>query len=114
MQPTLTTSRLRLRPYELGDAGAVQRLAGEPRVARAASAIPHPYPDGKAERWIGIHAAGFATRREITFAVTLLNDGRLVGAMGLIDLSKRHGGRVGTAPTRLETARTLEIGFERR
>jgi ribosomal-protein-alanine N-acetyltransferase len=90
MQPTLTTSRLRLRPFELGDAGAVQRLAGEPRVARAASAIPHPYPDGEAERWIGTHAAGFATRREITFAVTLLNDGRLVGAMALIDLSERH------------------------
>jgi hypothetical protein len=35
-------------------------------------------------------AAGFATRKEITFAVTLLNDGRLVGAMALIDLSERY------------------------
>jgi hypothetical protein len=37
-QPILTATRLRLRPFQLADAGAVQRLAGDRAVADTATA----------------------------------------------------------------------------
>lgn len=96
MQPTLTSSRLCLRPFVQTDADAVQRLAGDKRVALAATTIPHPYPDGAAEAWIATHADAFAAKREVTFAVALRDGGELVGAISLLDISERHArGEVG-------------------
>jgi len=82
--PTLITPRLRLRPYTLTDAPAVQRLAGEKQVAATTAALPHPYPDGAAEAWIGTHAPRWAAREELVFAVTLKATGELVGSIGLV------------------------------
>jgi RimJ/RimL family protein N-acetyltransferase len=65
-------------------------LAGDERVALAASAIPHPYPDGAAQAWISTHQQGFAARREVTFAVVLLGTDELVGAVSLLDLAPEH------------------------
>ena len=90
MQPTLESARLRLRPYRTEDAAVVQRLAGDQRVADAATTIPHPYPDGAAEAWIETHQSAFATRKEMTYAVTRLEDNLLVGTVSLIDISERH------------------------
>ncbi|MFO1397943.1 MAG: GNAT family N-acetyltransferase [Burkholderiales bacterium] len=90
MQPTLESTRLCLRPFDVTDAGAVQRLAGDERVARAAAAIPHPYPEGEAERWISTHGEAFAARREVVFAVTLHERNELVGAISLFDLGEPH------------------------
>ena len=90
MQPTLISSRLCLRPFAQADANAVQRLAGDKRVALAATTIPHPYPDGAAESWIATHADAFAAKREVTFAMALRDGGEVVGAISLLDLSERH------------------------
>jgi ribosomal-protein-alanine N-acetyltransferase len=90
MQPSLTTARLQLRPFQLEDARAVQRLAGDARVALAATTIPHPYPDGAAEAWISTHQECFITRREVTFAVILLESDQLVGAVSLLDIAPKH------------------------
>ena len=51
-QPTLRTSRLILRPFQDSDAPAVQRLASAREVALNTLTVPHPYPDGTAEKWI--------------------------------------------------------------
>lgn len=87
--PTLTTSRLVLRPFTLADALDVQRLAGDREVASTTLRIPHPYQDGMAEEWIGTHADKFAKDEGISLAVTLLDGGRLIGAVGL-EICKAH------------------------
>lgn len=90
MQPTLHTERLILRPFSLADAEDVRRLAGDPRIADTTLSIPHPYPEGAAEAWIATHAAGFAARKEIVFAVTEAKSGSLVGTVVLLDISVEH------------------------
>ncbi len=81
--PVLVTERLRLRPFTLLDAPELQRLAGAPEVAAGTLRIPHPYPDGLAEAWVLSHPGGYARGEELTLAITRLEDGVLLGAIGL-------------------------------
>jgi RimJ/RimL family protein N-acetyltransferase len=76
----LATERLILRPPELADAPAVQRLAGAREVALNTLHIPHPYPDGAAEAWIGRNP----NENELRFAITPRDSGELAGVIGLI------------------------------
>jgi RimJ/RimL family protein N-acetyltransferase len=82
-QPTLKTARLILRPFDLGDAAAVQRLAGDRAIADTTLLIPHPYQDGMAEEWISAHGPKFEAGEMAVFAVVLRETGELVGAVGL-------------------------------
>lgn len=50
--PVLTTRRLALRPLRRSDAGLLAHHAGEARVARMTTSIPHPYPPGAAEAFV--------------------------------------------------------------
>ncbi len=90
MQAILETTRLVLRPYQATDAAHVQRLAGDRRIADTTANIPHPYPDGAAERWIAELEPAFNAGKKITFAVTLRNTGELIGTVGLHDISRTH------------------------
>jgi len=83
VQPVLETPRLILRPFELSDASAVQRLAGAREIAAMTRTIPHPYPDGAAEEWIRKHGPAFERGTHVTFAVTRRNGAEVVGAAGL-------------------------------
>jgi RimJ/RimL family protein N-acetyltransferase len=82
-QPTLETDRLILRPFTLADGPVVRRLAGEREIAATTLLIPHPYPQGAAEEWIGTHAEAYAKGESVTFAITRREDGALLGAIGL-------------------------------
>ena len=82
-RPTLTTNRLVLRPFGLGDAPRVQLLAGDPAIAATTLTIPHPYEDGLAEKWITSHEDDYKLGRIIHFALTLRDDRLLIGAMSL-------------------------------
>ncbi|HEY1011930.1 MAG TPA: GNAT family protein [Herpetosiphonaceae bacterium] len=88
-QPALATERLVLRPFALSDAPAVKALAGAPEVARTTLNVPHPYPDGAAEDWIGRHAGFFASRQAVVYAVTLRADGALCGSISL-GIARQH------------------------
>lgn len=90
-QPTLNTPRLRLRPFALGDAADVQRLAGVAAVAATTLTIPHPYPDGVAEAWIATHAVAWAAGVAAQYAVTATTNGALVGAV-TVALTPAHAG----------------------
>jgi RimJ/RimL family protein N-acetyltransferase len=92
-QPVLVTDRLLLRPFTIADAPEVQRLAGEYDVASRSLAIPYPYPDGVAEAWIATHRPGFEKGMHAVYAVTRSGNGDLVGAAGLVEVNRRHGGR---------------------
>lgn len=80
--PVLETERLRLRPFVPPDAVAVRRLAGAPEVAATTLNIPHPYPQGAAEQWIGGHATAAVEGRGFTWAIVRQADDELLGAVG--------------------------------
>ena len=86
-RPRLTTARLTLRPFHLGDAQEVRRLAGDREIAATTATIPHPYKEGMAEAWISTHQERFERGEAVIFAITLGENGTLVGAIGL-ELSK--------------------------
>jgi ribosomal-protein-alanine N-acetyltransferase len=77
-QPTLETTRLILRPFELTD-GEVDRA-----IADTTLLIPHPYEVGMAEEWILTRRPRFEAGEEVVFAVVLRESGQLIGAMGLV------------------------------
>lgn len=95
MQPSLYTPRLCLRPFTLADAPRVQQLAGDRRIAATTARIPHPFPDGEAERWIESTSARAEAGTTFAFAATLAgtrtpgreNDptdtGHVIGCVGL-------------------------------
>jgi ribosomal-protein-alanine N-acetyltransferase len=77
----LETERLVLRPYVLADAPSVQRMCGDPAIAATTLAIPHPYPDGAAEKWISTHAESFRQGIDVTLAITLKPDRPVIGSV---------------------------------
>lgn len=83
-QPTLETERLILRPFLPLDAPEVRRQAGDREIAAMTLRIPHPYPEGAAERWIASLAGKYLLGEEVNFAIVLKCESRLIGAVGLM------------------------------
>ena len=82
--PSIATQRLHLRLFTLEDAPVVQRLVGEREIALNTANIPHPYEDGMAEGWINRHLPDYEEGKLLNFAITLLSDHSLIGAVGLV------------------------------
>ncbi|MFQ6030023.1 MAG: GNAT family N-acetyltransferase [Dehalococcoidia bacterium] len=76
----IETERLTLRPLSLADAPAMQSLASDREVASGTMSMPHPYPAGEAERWIGM----MLERERAAFAITLRSTDTFMGAIGLV------------------------------
>lgn len=93
--PTVRTARLLLRPFIPADAEAVARNLSDGRIAQSTLTIPHPYPAGAAEEFIASHAPQWAAAKRATWAVTLLADGSLVGAIGLMLVRAHHRAEIG-------------------
>ena len=80
--PTLRSAKVILSPFTLADATVVQRYAGAPEVARTTLNVPHPYPDGAAEKWIASHLLQYLEKMNAVFAIrSPLGD--LYGAINL-------------------------------
>ena len=93
--PTLHAGDVILRPFAMSDATDVQRLAGDKAIADTTLNIPHPYEDGMAETWISKHQAAFREGEAVAFAIALSEDGSLVGAISLMDISRNHKAELG-------------------
>lgn len=80
--PSISTARLGLRAPTLADAPAIAYLANDPDVARRMARLPSPY---------GLDDALFYVREivptEIAWAITLADDGTLIGIVGLVPTS---------------------------
>lgn len=85
--PTLRTERLSLGLVEPAESGRIAELAGDRAIARNTESIPHPYPEGEAERVVGRIRQEVAAGTAAVFAVRLLEsgdeDGGLIGMIGL-------------------------------
>ncbi|MEM7178247.1 MAG: GNAT family protein [Pseudomonadota bacterium] len=82
MPEELRTERLILRALRPSDAGPVALYAGDPRVARMTTSIPHPYPPGAAELFVETSTAGRGA--EIVWAIdaTPIEAAEFVGVIG--------------------------------
>lgn len=85
----LTTPRLRLRPLRFSDAGLIGLFAGDARVARMTTGIPHPYPPGGAEAFVV--RARTASRPETVWALDTGSDAEN-GLVGVISLRPASDG----------------------
>ncbi|MEM6896940.1 MAG: GNAT family protein [Pseudomonadota bacterium] len=82
-QAVIETDRLILRPLRLSDSGLLDLYAGDARVAKMTSRIPHPLPPGMSEGFI--KTARMESREEDVWALDGLAAGlsELVGVVGL-------------------------------
>lgn len=87
--PTLTTTRLRLRPFAALDADGVATLAGDAAVSRFLLQVPHPYPRELADTWIASHAEAWSQGRGPTWAIERRRDRALIGSISLTWI-RRH------------------------
>jgi RimJ/RimL family protein N-acetyltransferase len=80
----LETSRLWLRWPRASDAAAVHRYCSRWEVARYTARIPHPYPQGGAERFIHAAREGNSSGHDLTLMLTPIRGRREpVGAVSL-------------------------------
>ncbi len=90
-QPNLESARLSLRPFNITDAIAVQALAGDERVADVTAAIPHPYLDGEAERWIATHPKLWDAGSGLVYAIAARASAELIGAISILGIRDGEG-----------------------
>lgn len=96
-------------------------MAGDPAIAATTLTVPHPYPDGAAEEWIGRHAAWAKSGEAYTFAIADLFSKNLLGCISMDITAQYRRGMLGywigkeywsrgfcTEATR----RVIQFGFE--
>lgn len=79
----LETDRLILRPLELEDAPAIQRLVSVREIAATTLNIPHPYPEGAAEAFIKTSHEHRDQGTAYTFGIVRTADSAFLGSIGL-------------------------------
>ncbi|SMX44990.1 GNAT family N-acetyltransferase [Maliponia aquimaris] len=83
IQPVVSTDRFDLRPVRRSDIGLMELYAGDERVARMTTSIPHPLPPGAAEAFIT--RATSVDRKEDVWAMdaTKVDGSELMGLISL-------------------------------
>jgi RimJ/RimL family protein N-acetyltransferase len=88
----LETSRLWLRWPRICDAAAIHKFCSRWEVARYTARIPHPYPEGSAERFIYAAREANSAGRDVTLVMTPIRGKS--DAIGAISLESRGTDRL--------------------
>ncbi len=86
----LETLRLRLRPLVISDAPAIQMAASAFEIADTMISLPHPYPDGEAERYIFRQLTEQASGKSIAFIIDHKPTGNFAGVIEIRDIEPEH------------------------
>ena len=89
-QPVLETARLVLRPLRASDAAAIQAAAASRAIADTMISIPHPYPDGEAERYVARQLAEAERGRASVFVIAPKGAAALVGIVEVREIEREH------------------------
>lgn len=89
-QLTLETLRLQLRPLEFSDAVEIQKAAGIRDIADTMISLPHPYPDGEAERYITRKQNEKEAGSSVTFIIEKKEEKGFCGLIELRDIDHEH------------------------
>ncbi|MEQ9261407.1 MAG: GNAT family N-acetyltransferase [Roseovarius sp.] len=82
-QPVIATERFDLRPLRPSDAGLIAHYAGDARVAKNTTTIPHPLPPGATEAYIARAQAPDRTEDVWAIDATKSEGSELLGLIGL-------------------------------
>lgn len=90
VQPVVETERFDLRPLRRSDLGLIELYAGDPRVARMTTSIPHPLPPGTIEAFISRSLAD--NRAEDVWAMDASRTGgsEMMGLISLVRLDRNQ------------------------
>ncbi|MCB1341295.1 MAG: GNAT family N-acetyltransferase [Pseudooceanicola sp.] len=90
VQPVVETERFDLRPLRKSDLGLIELYAGDPRVARMTTSIPHPLPPGTIEAFIARSLAD--NRAEDVWAMDASRTGgaEMMGLISLVRLDRNQ------------------------
>ncbi len=89
-QPVLETRRLLLRPLGLAHKVEIQKSAGEREIADTMISLPHPYPDGEAERYISRKLNEREAGSSVTYIIEKKEGKVFCGLIELRDLDYEH------------------------
>lgn len=89
-QSTLETNRLILRPLTPANVSSIQRLASAREIADTMISIPHPYPEGEAERYVAKRIAEFEQGHSRSFAIEHKFDNKFCGVIEIRDIEREH------------------------
>ena len=84
----LKTSRLVLSKFTMCDAERLALLAGDARVSKMTTHVPHPYPVELAMAWIRSHPQQIQ-KNNLIFAIRLKSTNLLIGCINL-EIDKNH------------------------
>jgi RimJ/RimL family protein N-acetyltransferase len=89
-QAVLETRRLQLRPLGFSDISNIQRSAGVREIADTMISLPHPYPDGEAERYIKRKLNEREAGKSATYVIEKKEGKGFCGLIELRDLDYEH------------------------
>jgi 8-oxo-dGTP diphosphatase len=88
----LQTERLSLRPARLNDAAWLAPMISPFEVSRYTSQVPHPYPEGEAERYLARSIENLAMGFSLSLVITDRSTDQPMGMVGMgIDAILREG-----------------------
>lgn len=93
-QPTLATERFDLRPLRKADQGLITLYAGDERVARMTSSIPHPLPPGAAEAFI-LRCQAECRREDVWAIDASKSDGSELAGLIALERMDRNQSEIG-------------------